>query len=50
VSADKTSGSCTAIPAGSCNGNCGASSDDQCFCDQVCTQLCVRHANRVPGH
>lgn len=39
VSADKASGSCTAIPAGSCNGNCGASSDDQCFCDAVCTQL-----------
>lgn len=39
VSADKISGSCKAIPAGSCNGNCGASSDDQCFCDQVCAQL-----------
>ncbi|MBI5607520.1 MAG: hypothetical protein HY902_01415 [Deltaproteobacteria bacterium] len=34
-----TSGSCTAVPAGTCNGRCGGQGDGGCWCDSVCKEL-----------
>ena len=39
TSADGSSGSCKAPPAGSCVGYCGTKSALSCWCDSVCTTL-----------